>query len=181
MTAPIRINLEGRLEFEFDRRIWDAVKWDEESSYHQGLRRIDASAIDILATQYRNAIYLIEVKDPRGHWIEYRNRNPNETLAEIIASKVRDTISGLVYARDRTPADHLVIHLKSLFHERDARPFIIFWLEAEIDPPLATTLTGLIERRLRWLNPRVLVTSRKLWRGLPGVSVRSLAGAPWTG
>lgn len=182
MSPPIRIRIEGRLEFEFERETWTAVKWDDEASYHEGLRKIDAAAIDILATQYRSAIYLIEIKDPRGFWTEYRDRNPNERLAEIIASKVRDTVSALVYARDRTPGNHLESHLKSLFHERNARPFVVFWLEgAEIEPALATTLTGLIERRLKWLNPRVLVTSRRLWKGLPGLTICSLAGAPWTG
>ncbi len=179
---PIRIAIEGRLAFEFDSQSWVAVKWDDEVSYHQGLRRLDATAVDILATQHRAEVYLIEVKDPRGHWTEYRDNNPNEKLADIVASKVRDTVSGLVYARDRVPGAHLDLHLKSLFHGRKVRPSVIFWLEGDdVAPALATTLTGLIERRLRWLNPKVIVTSRRLWRGLSGLTVRSLAGAPWTG
>jgi len=180
MTISIRV--EDRLAFEFQRATWAAVKWDDEASYHEGLRRIDASAVDIVATMYQSTVCLIEVKDPRGHWIEYRDRNPVEKLAAMAADKVRDTIAGIVYARDRHPGDHLHVHLRSMFEARATRPLVVLWLEGvELQPALATTLTALIEKKLVWLKPKVLVTSRALWRGLAGLEVRSLAGAPWSG
>jgi len=37
------------------------------------------------------------------------------------------------------------------------------------------------ERNLRWLKPNVLVTSRALWPGRPGLTVESMEGAPWRG
>jgi hypothetical protein len=182
VSPAVRIQIEHKLELEFESPTWEAVKWDDEASYRNGIQRIDASAVDILATRYRSAIHLIEVKDPRGFWTQYRDRNPNEQLADLVAGKVRDTIAGLVYARDRHPGDHLVVHLKSLFQNREVRPFVILWLEGvHVEPALATTLTVLIERRLAWLKPKVIVTSRRLWRGLSGLTVRSLAGAPWQG
>jgi hypothetical protein len=99
-----------------------------------------------------------------------------------VADKVRDTIAGVVYARDRHPGDHLLVHLKSLLQDRASRPFVTLWLEGiEVQPALATTLTSLIERKLAWLKPKVVVTSRALWRGQAGLTVRSLAGAPWQG
>jgi hypothetical protein len=180
--SSIDIEVEGQLLFEFEKASWSAVKWDEEIAYLHGLQPTGAKAVDILATQNRSAVYMIEVKDPRGHWIEYRDNNPIEKLAEIVANKVRDTISGIVYARDRHPGDHLITHLKSLFRERSAKPVVVLWLEGiELQPAMATSLTSLIERKLHWLKPKVVVTSRKLWAGFAGLRVRSLAGAPWQG
>lgn len=183
MTAPIKLAVEGQLEFEFQAG-WKAIKWDDDVAYRDGLARCsDAKAIDLLATNGDGVPHLIEVKDPRGHWTEYRHATPTDELAELVAAKVRDTIAGLVYAKDRVATDHVLVHLKSLVQGRTSRPWVILWLEgAEVDQVLATTLKGLIEKKLSWLKPKVQVTSRKLWKeGLPGLTVRSLAGAPWQG
>lgn len=133
--SKILIRVEGQLLFEFEKAAWSAIKWDEEVSYLGGLQQHGAKAVDILATQHLNHIYMIEVKDPRGYWVEYRDQNPTEKLAEIFAGKVRDTISAIVYARDRHPGEHLLVHLKSLFQARAAKPVAVLWLEGiEVDP-----------------------------------------------
>ncbi len=184
MTAPIKLQIEQRLEFEFQSG-WKAVKWDDDAAFRKGLARCsDAKAIDVLATYGEHTPYLIEVKDPRGYKIQYRDAMTADELAALVAAKVRDTIAGLVYAQDREKTDHVLVHLKSLLRDRTTRPWVILWLEGiEADPPFATTLTSLIEKKLSWLKPKVWVTSRKLWKGreLPGMSVRSLSGAPWSG
>jgi hypothetical protein len=74
--SSISIEVEGQLLFEFEKTNWSAVKWDEEVAYLEGLQRSDAKAVDILATQHQSDLYMIEVKDPRGHWTEYRDSNP---------------------------------------------------------------------------------------------------------
>lgn len=181
MTQPVHIEVENRLRFTFQRPSWAAVKWDEDPAYLQGLQRHDGKAVDIVATLERRCLHLIEVKDPRGHWREYRDRNSVDALAQIAADKVRDTLAGLVFGRDRHPGNHLLVHLKTLF-DRDERVLVIFWLESfQLDPQLASTLMGLIKRKLHWLNPKVIVTSRALWRGLGGLTVESMDGAPWSG
>jgi hypothetical protein len=182
MTASTKLKIEDQLEFEFEGSTWRAVKWDDEISYRSGLQRANATAVDILATQYLSNVCMIEVKDPRGYFIQYRDNNPSEKLAQMVADKVRDTIAGVVYARDRHPGDHLIVHLRALFQERSSRLLVVFWLEGlEVQPALATTLTALLEKKLTWLKPKVIVTSRALWTGFPGLTVRSLAGAPWQG
>lgn len=181
MSPPIRIEVEDRLRFTFERPAWDAVKWDEDPAYLHGLQRHDGKAVDLIATLHRRSLQLFEVKDPRGHWIEYRDRTPNDALAQIVADKVRDTLAGVMFARGRFPDDHLLGHLKTLF-DRAERVLVVLWLESfELQPALAMTLEGLIERKLQWLKPKVLVTSRALWRGLPGLTVESMDGAPWRG
>lgn len=181
MSPPIHIEVEDRLRFTFERPAWDAVKWDADPAYLHGLQRSDGKAVDLIATLHRRSLQLFEVKDPRGHWIEYRDRTPNDALAQIVADKVRDTLAGLLFARGRFPDDHLLAHLKTLF-ERTERVLVVLWLESfELQPALALTLEGLIERKLQWLKPKVVVTSRALWRGLPGLTVESMGGAPWRG
>jgi hypothetical protein len=128
VSAPIHIEVEDQLRFTFQRPAWNAVKWDEDPAYLRGLRRHDGKAVDIVSTLDRRSLRLFEIKDPRGHWIEYRDQNPVEVLAEIVADKVRDTLAGL-----------------------------------------------------HWMKPKVLVTSRALWPGMPGLTVESMHGAPWSG
>ena len=182
MSPPVEIDVEGRLRFTFDRPAWDAVKWDEAPAYLQGLRRYDGKAVDIIATLDRRSLRLFEIKDPRGHWSEYRNRNSVEVLAQIIADKVRDTFAGLLFGLDRHSGDQLLVHLKTLFIDRVERVQVILWLESDwLKAPLATALTGRIERKLDWLKPKVMVTNRALWPGMPGLIVESLQGAPWRG
>lgn len=181
MTSPLPIEVEEQLRFTFQRPIWNAVKWDEDPAYVRGLRRHEGRAVDIVATLDRRCLHLFEVKDPRGHWIEYRDRNPVDELAQIVADKVRDTLAGLVFCRDRHPCDHLLVHLKTLF-DRDERVLVILWLESfQLDRPLATTLKGRIEHKLGWLKPSIIVTSRALWPGMAGLTVESMDGAPWSG
>jgi hypothetical protein len=181
VSTPIHIEVEDQLRFTFQRTAWSAVKWDEEPAYLHGLRRHDGKAVDIVSTLDRRSLRLFEIKDPRGHWIEYRDRNPVGVLAQIVADKVRDTLAGLLFGRDRHPSDHLLVHLKTLF-DRDERVLVVLWLESfQLDPAMAVTLTGLIERRLHWMKPKVLVTSRAFWSGMPGLTVESMDGAPWSG
>jgi ATP-dependent helicase YprA (DUF1998 family) len=181
VSPPLHIEVERQLRFTFQRPTWDAVKWDEDPAYVRGLRRHDGKAVDIVATAGRRSLHLFEVKDPRGHWPEYRDRNSVEELAQIVADKVRDTLAGLLFCRDRHPCDHLLVHLKTLF-DRDEKVSVIFWLESfQLDRPLATTLKGRIEHKLQWLKPNVVVTSRALWPGMPGLTVESMRGAPWRG
>lgn len=181
MTSPIALEVEKRLRFTFQRPAWDAVKWDEDPAYLRGLQRHDGKGVDLVATLDRRRLHLFEVKDPRGHWSEYRDRNLVEGLAQIIADKVRDTLAGLLFSRDRHPGDHLLVHLKTMF-DREERLLVILWLESfYLDPTLASTLAGLIKRKLHWLKPNVIVTSRALWPGMPGLTVDSMHGAPWRG
>jgi hypothetical protein len=108
MSRSTQIEVQGKLRFTFQRPAWDAVKWDDDPAYRDGLQRHDGKAVQV-----------------------------------------------------------------------------VFWLEAfQLDRPLATTLKGLIERKLAWLKPSVIVTSRELWRemgGMSELSVESMEGAPWRG
>lgn len=182
MSTPIRIEIEDQLRFTFERPAWEAVKWDDDPAYRDGLQRHGGRAVDIVAALERRSLRLFEVKDPRGHAVEYRDRISNEELAQLVADKVRDTIAGLVFARDRHPGDYLLVHLRTLFVGRTERVMVVLWLETpDLERPRAVALAALIERKLRWMNSNVIVTNRALWPGMQGLTIESMEGAPWSG
>ena len=68
---------EGYLRFEFDDA-WTVVKYDETAEYARIRNQTEAKGVDfvglIAAGRSRFLIYLIEVKDFRGHRIENATR-----------------------------------------------------------------------------------------------------------
>lgn len=177
----IDFEIEGRLKFAFDANSWVVLKWDADSAYVHGLGKVPtACAIDLIAVLNRSTLCLIEVKDPRGYRIKYKKTITSGEIVEIVATKVRDTIAGLPWARDRLPSGHLTPFLNALFVERPTRVTVVLWLE-DADPALALAIKGPIERKLVWLKPTVHVLNRALIGANPGVlaglEVTSMPGA----
>lgn len=88
--------IEGNLTFEFEEG-WLAVKYDEWAFYRNQFQKIcgGSNGVDILAVSPgRECTYLIEIKDYRVF-----PRKKAIDLADEVASKVRDTLAGLVAAR----------------------------------------------------------------------------------
>jgi hypothetical protein len=123
---------------------------------------------------------LIEVKDPRGYRIKYKKVLTSGEIVEIVATKVRDTIAGLPWARDRVPSNHLTPFLNALYVARPTRVMVVLWLE-DADAALALSIKGPIEKKLTWLKPIVHVLNRSLIRLRPevlaGLDVTSMPGA----
>src|SRR6185437_16697732 len=89
-------------KFAFDTRSWLVLKWDNDHAFIEGIGKVQtACAIDLLAVLNRSTLYLIEVKDPRGYRIKYRKTIKSGEIVDIVATKVRDTLAGLPWARDR--------------------------------------------------------------------------------
>ncbi|MDH4555719.1 hypothetical protein E8F11_11120 [Pseudomonas sp. BN417] len=85
---------EGRLTFQFPNGAL-ASKYDEWAHYRRQFNKAfgGTKAVDILYSEGRMA-WLIEVKDYREH-----RRTKTIDLADEVAIKVRDTLSGLVSAK----------------------------------------------------------------------------------
>jgi hypothetical protein len=178
----IDFEIEGRLKFAFDANNWNVLKWDADQAYVDGIGKIaTACAIDLIAVLNRSTLYLIEVKDPRGYRIKYKRTISSGELVEIVATKVRDTIAGLPWARDRvSPSHHLTPFLNALYVQRPTRVAVVLWLE-DADAAQALSLKGPIERRLTWLKPSVYILNRNLIASKPeilaGLDVTSMPGA----
>jgi len=83
---------------------WQLLKWDESTYFRQGIGKLcgelegraeGTKAVDVVALFAERQLYLIELKDFRGHRIENKERQIRELPLEI-ALKVRDTLAGLV-------------------------------------------------------------------------------------
>ena len=104
---------EGALRFEFDDEVWNALKWDEHAAYIHGIGRLQGALTDVAKTPpvkrsegtkavdivalHAHGLYLIEVKDFRGHAQQNAYRQEDELPLEV-GLKVRDTVAGIVGA-----------------------------------------------------------------------------------
>lgn len=177
---------------------WTLVeKWDDCREFREGIQRLNGrvhdeqtgeshptgtKAVDIIGVR-RDDLYLIEVKDFRGHAIETRRRQPQE-LPLVIGCKVRDTVAGLVGAGRSATAPWIEACARLLI-ERRRRIHVLAWV---VDPALRASepLTkrdiwqkergDRLKQRLSWLTPHVSVTN-PFERALADVVAQSLPGA----
>ncbi len=169
---------EKRLRFAFDDE-WRAIKWDGHPAYLGGIQKLPGTkAVDFVGVRL-SVPWFIEVTDFREHRIETKRQLTTAQLVDEVVGKVRDTLAGLVWACGRAPHDERVLTpLVGALLSRSEKIPVVVWLEEDRAPDAAqrSTLKREIERRLRWLNPRVLVTCRALAEDapLPGIAVTSL-------
>jgi len=168
---------EEKLRFSFDDD-WSVLKWDAHPAYRDGLQKFQGTtAVDFFGL-YLGAPWFIEVKDFRDYRIENKRKLTSGELAAVVASKVRDTLAAMIWARDR-PLDQRGIEasLRAVCSRIEKVP-VVLWLEEDrpVPPGMTTVLEEEIKRRLRWLNAKVSVVNRTLAKAkpLPGLTVTSL-------
>lgn len=169
------IDVEG-VSFDLDDR-WKAVKWDDHEAYRRQIAHLEgATAVDLLGLVDETDVWLVEVKDLRGHRIENRRRVSSGRLAEEIAGKIRDTLAGVLWAVGRS-ADATVARVASAIVGRDRRVCAVLWLEEDHSSEAsASTMAAMIKSHLPIKNVKVFVTSRTLHADRPvleGVIARS--------
>lgn len=173
------IEVEGQLRFSFDER-WNAFKWDEAPEFIDGLQRHKGTqGVDIIAALDGRQLWLIEVKDPRAHRIEFKRKASD--LHSVVAGKARDTLAGAFWSVDRLGNGRISKYLRVLLAETEKVGVALWW--EGVDKVFVSMMQVEIERQLKWMNPKVLVTSRSLFGAreqtiLQGVQVSSLRGAP---
>ncbi len=191
MTDP-RTLREGDLDFTFDAG-WTVFRhWDAQSVYIALNDQVPGSrAVDIVGVRDRpRAIYLIEIKDYRTSEAQPSTRkklaNDGRDLAAIVATKVRDTVAGLIgAARQERDDDWSRTHDALAEHV-----WVVLWIEHTSLTALnsvrdrrnkgeAVVLKRSIATRCRWLRAQVEVCSRG-GSCLPGLTVKSVAGAART-
>jgi hypothetical protein len=174
---------EGLVSFEFDEG-WEVIeKWDECSAHTEGVGKLSGSkAVDFVGV-HRGQLYLIEVKDFRGSFIENKERQVEELPLEI-GQKVRDSLAGLVGRHQRDCGPAWIDPLVRCLLERKRPVWVVAWLAEEDRRPSqpdrkreqwrATRLDRL-KQKLSWLTRHVEVASPFESR-VPGVVVRNLPG-----
>lgn len=183
---------EEDLDFTFDLS-WSVYRhWDTEPVRLALRDQVPGSrGVDLVGVhESTRALFLIEVKDYRTSEGRGSTRqklaDEGRDLAEIVASKVRDTIAGLIgAARADRDADWQ--------RARDAlseEVWVVLWIEhAGVHDDSSVrgkrsrigsgVLRDSIRQRCRWLGARVEVCSRTDAR-LPGLAVKSVASAART-
>ena len=135
----------GLLQFNFPFG-WQAEKYDETTHYvHHVQSLANSKAVDIVALSPapHASIWLIEVKDYRAH-----PRAKDLDFFEEIACKVRDTLAGLLLARQRPQAGP--IHLLSMALNPDAQVRVAVHLEQTRKPSkLRPAVTDRANHRLK--------------------------------
>lgn len=185
-----------KIRFQFGDSWTVAEKWDDTRTFLGRIRRLSGElrdektggvsslgtkAVDIVGVR-NDDLYLIEVKDFRGHAIETKRRQPHD-LPLLIGCKVRDTIAGLVGA-GRSDVDPALSACANLLLARKRRVYVIAWIE---DPELRPAepiqkraawqkqRSDQLKQRLAWLTPFVAVASPFDER--LDVTARNLVGA----
>lgn len=175
---------EGDLRFAFGSS-WHVIKYDAHRDY-QKIERLDGTkAMDFVAVRHvrPETLYLIEVKDFRGHRIENKARISDGELAMEVGQKVRDTLAGIIGGfHGGNDGDWKPVMERLMASDHPIK--VILWLEEDAPAPSRPAGRGKqqrsviiddLKKRLRWLTTRVFVAN--LQDGgdlLPGLTVKSL-------
>jgi hypothetical protein len=160
------------IRFEFGESWRVAEKWDDSFPFRDGVARIGSKALDLVGVR-QGVLYLIEVKDYRGHPIESKGIQP-KALPLDIACKVRDSVAGLVGA-SRVREESWVRTCADLLLNPRRQLIVIAWIE-DAAPRPAEPRAKRDVWHVSWLTQKVSVTSPFSAQHLD-VAAASLPGA----
>jgi hypothetical protein len=188
---------EGTIAFHFEDR-WRVEKWDACRTYVEGVGKLTGEltssagvkraegtkAVDFVGVLDNEVLYLLEVKDFRGHRIENQKRQESELALEI-GLKVRDTLAGLTAAvAAGTPEPWIKDCLRVILAQAHA-PRIIAWIAEDAVTPSEPRSKRKIREdvRLKQLKQRLSWVTRRVWVAspfdpvVPGITAANLPGA----
>lgn len=185
---------EGSLRFEFNDA-WTVVKYDDTAEYAGVRKQTEAKGVDFVAlipaAGRRFVIYLIEVKDFRGHRIENAPRIRGGELALEVAQKVRDTVAGVIGACRTSSEVQPWERFAGVLRRTRDEVRVVLWLERDRPPSRGamsrrdfrrmrrktelSVLADTLKARSRWLAAKTLVVDQDT--GLEGVTATNLPGA----
>jgi len=158
---------EGSLKFTFPAD-WKAEKYEGWIFYRNQFQSVcgGAKAVDILAMDTNQCLWLIEIKDYRQH-----SRTKVIKLADEVAMKVRDTLAGLAAAQCNANDENektfarcaLGVHrLKVVLHiEQPAKHSKLF--PRVFDP---ADITQKMKQLIKAISPHPLVTEKGKMRNV---------------
>lgn len=152
--------VEGKLEFEFSSA-WDGcVKFDEHIDYLNAEKLDGFHGVDFVGV-LNGILFLIEVKDFRGHRIENKDKFANHKLAIQIGRKVKDSIACIIAANHNSNVPIFWQPHKNILCDPQGKIRVIVWLEqdrprTERDSRIQGKMfENQVKRKLRWLTRRV--------------------------
>ncbi len=164
---------EGKIEFDFDDKIWKKViKYDESTDFKKIEKLNGTKAVDFAGLCNSDMVF-IEVKNYRGVRIEKKEILKTGEIEDEIATKVKDTIAGIVgAARNSTHQKHLFSeYLSSIINSKN-QVKMVFWIEEDLNTMTNTTFKKrikarknnhikLLRTRLNWLTQKIFVADKQ--------------------
>ena len=176
--------IESRPEFTFDDH-WQVVQWDQEPLYRAsgGFGSLPQTlASDFVGLHPAAGVHLFELKNFAAFHHENREKLADAGFHSALAGKVRDTLAGAVWARDRSHDHGATASLLKAMVERwvTAPPQVrvVLWIEdvPAVAPPVAEHIANAVHRALKRMvgikNVRVLDMASHARSPLPGLTVR---------
>ncbi|MGG1643215.1 DUF6661 family protein [Paenibacillus sp. NRS-1782] len=158
---------ESNLCFQFKKGLLP-IKFDETNFYTNRFNTLKGSkGVDFIVLN-DETIYLIEVKNFKGHEIENKERliaNTEKSLALEVSHKVRDTISCLAGAYKS--GNEILTPYFTHFTKRSVEVKVILFLEGKfVNQPLVfRAMADGMKNRLKWLTTKVFVENVQLSKG----------------
>jgi hypothetical protein len=195
----VKTIIEEKISFCFDDR-WQIEKWDSAPLYRDGIdklsgeltdhdgskRREGTKAVDFVGLLDNEELYLIEVKDFRGHRIENQKRQEGELALEI-GLKVRDTLAGLTAGVARRKPEPWLEPCIRVILAQKRPPCIVAWILEDPTTPAEWSRKRAVREdvRLKQMKQRLSWVTRRVWvaspfdrdPGVPGVTATNLPGA----
>jgi hypothetical protein len=127
---------ESDIIFEYDERICQCVKFDENVAYKKVSDRLSTKGIDFLLIEQNKKLIFVEVKNFIGHTFDSNTKerleNKADELMTEIALKVRDTISCTTSAARQSTNEPAFWKLcNQIFLDSRTKILIIAWIELD--------------------------------------------------
>ncbi len=141
-------------------------------------------AVDFVGVLDEEKLYLLEVKDFRGHRVENKKRQLAELPLEL-GLKTRDTLAGLTGAFARLGGAAWIERCGQVLAGRKHQVHVVAWIADDAPGPAEprgkravydSVRRAQIQQKLAWLTTRVLVVD-PFSESVPDVVVGNLPGA----
>lgn len=171
---------EGNLAFEFGKR-WSVFKLDEHQFYRKYMDKVDETkSVDFLGILDSKELYLIEIKDFRGHRIENKEKLSTGSLSTEFAQKIKDSLACIIGGYRSSSNSEAWLPYKNLVCNKERKLKAILWLEHDLpnhsrqkEKVKASIQTKAFKTKLRWITTYVLVCNCSM-NGLPDLKVTNI-------
>ncbi|RHU23245.1 NERD domain-containing protein [Parabacteroides sp. TM07-1AC] len=154
---------ESGINFEFQTPLWNVVKYDEHLAHRKVSKVLHPTkAVDFLGVYDSNKLFLIEIKNYKGHTDDESTREVlqggGEELMRRIAVKVRDTIATVTNsARFSTNDEAFFTQINHLLLDDRKKIVIIVCIELDVanDKEYKTRMSiwmQKLKQKLAWLH-----------------------------
>lgn len=170
----IKTFIESKLDFSFDEKNWDVLKYDSDPNYLKISNSLEGTkAIDFLGFYNNSTLVMFEVKGLRGYG-SYKSVNERladgmEVLSTEIAQKVKDTVAAIVGISRNIQAEGTIWEKAAKQITQNHDLMIITWIEEDLNNKALrdrkknemSVRTRKLQNKLAWLTINISVDNIK--------------------